>query len=75
MNPLDSDYLIFGVVDTPACDLLVRFSYAVLKKFEDFITAWSLVDDRELAESVAGPQWGSEYDGYDREIKNDRLVQ
>lgn len=31
--------------------------------------------DREMAESLAGPQRDSEYDGYDREVKNDRLAQ
>ena len=30
---------------------------------------------REMAEDLAGPQRESEYNGYDREIKNDRLAQ
>lgn len=35
--------------------------------------SWHL--PREMAENLAGPQRESEYDGYDREEKNDRLAQ
>jgi len=29
---------------------------------------------RDMAEDLAPPQQGAEYDGYDREVKNDRLA-